>query len=205
MEQYKGTKFKTLFVQREIPQHSGILQLKKWGKRFSELDFVPQYVDYKNGGKKGSAGNLSFRHQDGFIITTSYSDLGNLSDEDFVLVSKVDVEKKIVWAKGKKAPSSEAILHWLVYQKRDDIKAIFHAHAKAFLDYYYLLNLTITKLYAPYGSLELGKEVCAVLNKKDFIIMKDHGFLSLGKTIDQAGKRAVELYEKLQSILYNKE
>lgn len=205
MEQYKGTKFKTLFIQREIPHYSGILQLKKWGRRFFELGFAPQYVDPSQNGKKGSAGNLSFRHEDEFIITASYSDLGNLMPEDFVAISKVDIEKKIVWAKGLKEPSSETILHYLIYQKRDDVGAIFHAHAKAFLDYYYLLDLDVTEHYAPYGSLELAKEVCAVLNKKNFIIMKDHGFLSLGKAIDEAGKRALRLYEKLQSRLNKKE
>jgi ribulose-5-phosphate 4-epimerase/fuculose-1-phosphate aldolase len=205
MEEYKGTKFKTLYIQREIPYHPGISQLKKWGKKFSELGFVPQYVDGSKSGKKGSAGNLSFRNHDEYIITASYSDLGNLLDEDFVAVLKVDIEKRIVWAKGIKEPSSEAMLHWLIYQKREDIGAIFHAHAKVFLDYYYLLDLCSTKQYAPYGSIDLAKEVCGVLDKKDFIIMKNHGFLSLGKTIDQAGKRALELYEKLQSVLDKKE
>jgi L-fuculose-phosphate aldolase len=197
MEEYSGVKFQTLLLGKDIPQFPQIKELKKWGKKLSELGFIPHYKNEKEPNRLSSAGNLSFRYNNGFIITASYSDLADLRDEDFVEVERVDLEQKKTWVNGVRNPSSETMLHYAIYQKRANINAIFHGHCQELLENYKRLDLISTLYPAPYGSIELVNSVMEVLNEENFLIMKNHGFLSLGDTINNAGKYVEDIYKKL--------
>jgi hypothetical protein len=56
------------------------------------------------------------------------------------------------------------------------------------------LNLPETREKAPYGSIELVHSVMEVLGDADFVLIQKHGFISLGETMKEAGKRAVETH-----------
>ncbi|MDI6731624.1 MAG: class II aldolase/adducin family protein [Candidatus Margulisbacteria bacterium] len=143
-------------------------------------------------------GNLSFRFKKGanaFIITAS----GIKSDftlDSFVLVTSVNFKRRIVYAVGKRLPSSESMLHYAIYKKRKDVNAVFHGHSQAILDYAEKVNLPMTKNEKPYGSTALVNEVEKILKKIYFLIVKKHGFLSLGKNINQAGKMVLAIKKK---------
>ncbi|MCK4358517.1 MAG: class II aldolase/adducin family protein [Candidatus Cloacimonetes bacterium] len=198
MKEYIGIKFQTLFLEKDIPQFSQINELKKWGKKFSEMGFIPHYKNEKESDRLSSAGNLSFRNNNGFIITASYSDLANLRDEDFVEVKNVELNRKKIWVNGRKDPSSESMLHYTIYQKRSDINAIFHGHCKELLENFIELGLKSTVYSAPYGSLKLVNSVIEVLGNENFLIMKDHGFLSLGESPEEAGSIILNINKKLK-------
>ena len=117
-EIYQGVRFKTEFIRYEIPQNKKIEELKYWCKIFSKLGLAPRVGE-------GSAGNLSFRISNGFIITTSNSDLGNISDNNFTEVIGVDLKNKIIKVAGIKIPSSESMLHYAIYKNRPDISWTF--------------------------------------------------------------------------------
>jgi len=174
-ETYQGVKFETLFIKKEILKNKRIEKLNYWCKRFSELGFAPKIGD-------GSAGNLSFRTSNGFIITASNSDLRNMTNDDFVEVLDVNLKSKNIKVIGKKSPSSESMLHFLVYKNRTDINAIFHGHSKELLN----SNFISTKKEKPYGTIIIAEEVLKILGKKNLILMKNHGFLSFGKTMNEA-------------------
>lgn len=77
-----------------------------------------------------------------------------------------------------------------------------HVHNSLVLKYKKKLNFPITKKEEPYGSIELMREVIKVLNQENYILMKNHGFLSLGKTIEEAGKKALSSHD--QALAFSK-
>lgn len=200
MEKYSGIKFQVIFLREAVLYFPQIDDLKKWGKRLSELGFIQHYKNETEPNRLSSAGNLSFRYDNRFIITASYSDLADLRDEDFVEVEKVDLKQRKIYVNGFREPSSETMLHSAIYQKRSDVNAILHAHGQKLLRNYEKLGLKSTKYFAPYGSMQLVNSVIEVLGNENFLIMKYHGFLSLGDTTNNAGKYVEDVYKRLMEI-----
>ena len=201
MEQYKGIKFNVLFLDERILDYPILEELIEWGKKLSKLGCIPTYPNPEHPEITSSAGNLSARVGDRFIITAAGSNLGALSNNNFVEVLDVDISEKLIQAKGIEEPSSETMLHYSIYQNRNDVQVIFHGHNKQLLAHYSQLGLKSTKKWYPYGTLELMESVCEVLGKDESIlIMKDHGFLSFGKTCQQAGNNIINVLNKIAKI-----
>lgn len=192
-ESYTGTKFKTVFKKKQKINNENIPELDFWCKKFSGLGLAPAVSG-------GYAGNLSFRTSAGFIITAAGADLGSLSGKDFIELLDVCADKKTVFVKGLKEPSSESFLHHEIYMKKPGINAVFHGHDGLVLKHGIKLNLPVTKREQPYGSMELVKEVFEILNNFNYILMRNHGFLSLGKTMEEAGNAAVLNHRRAENI-----
>jgi len=192
-ETYAGVKFRTKFIAKEIPKDKRIEKLKKWCRIFSKKGFSPPYGT-------GSAGNLSFRikkNTHSFVITAANTKLDKKTkDEDFVIVKSVNMKKKIVFCIGMKKPSSESILHYLIYKSRKDANSVLHAHCRKISKNAAKLKIIETKKEYPYGTVKLAKSVLEIIENEKFIEMKNHGFVSLGKNIDEAGNLALRLYQK---------
>lgn len=192
MEKYRGIKFNVENLKKEAPRNPKIQRLKYWCKIFDKYNFAPPY-------ENGSCGNLSFRLKpktDQFIITGSRIGLkSNLKPECFVKVCACDLKKKKVYAMGIKEPSSESIMHWAIYNKRKDVGAIFHGHGPEILSQAKRLKIPTTKKQMPYGSVGLVKSVLEILKNNNFLIMKNHGFIALGKNMEEAGKLTMKIYK----------
>jgi ribulose-5-phosphate 4-epimerase/fuculose-1-phosphate aldolase len=188
---YKGVKFKVIFLDNIPPNDPGIRELIKWCGEFSRRKLAPRY-------KGGSYGNLSFRVKGdprSFIITSSGSKLGKrMGRAFFVMVSKVDFGNRVIHARGAREPSSESMLHYVIYSKRKDVNAIFHGHCAKIMSMPPANGIPVTKKEEPYGTRGLVNRVMDVLGRKNFIIMKNHGFLSLGRTMKEAGGNALKIY-----------
>ncbi len=183
-EIYSGIKFKVTFDKNRKPVSKKSELLKAWSRKFSELGLAPRY-------ENGCGGNLSFRTSGGFIITAAGSDLGKLDDSDLVEVLAADISTRQVFVIGVKEPSSESILHHEIYQRRHDINAVFHGHDDLVLRYNSQLKLPVTEKEHPYGTIALVWAVTRLL-KDDYILLKNHGFLALGKDMDEAGKLSLK-------------
>ena len=180
-------KFTTEFLDRQVPGDQQIDELKKWCDQFTKSGLMPFYGS-------GAYGNLSFRLKPGsqeFIITSSGMKETSAA-ESFVKVSRVDLEKKIVYAAGQREPSSESMFHSLIYRARPEINAVFHGHCQALLDNCARLGLVCTEKEEPYGTLELADQIMKALGKNDFLIIKNHGFIALGKNMAAAGELALK-------------
>jgi ribulose-5-phosphate 4-epimerase/fuculose-1-phosphate aldolase len=189
-EEYNGVKFRTVLKDAAPPSDIRIDELRQWCKTFHEKNLTPPYPG-------GSYGNLSFRIKPGennFIITgTSIGLKDNLDDSCFVKVTGCNLGKKIIYAEGKRCPSSESMLHYSIYNARPYAQAIFHGHAKEFLKNAISLNCPETAIVAPYGSIELVNSVLEILGYQNFFIIKNHGFVSLGNSMKETGDRCLEL------------
>jgi ribulose-5-phosphate 4-epimerase/fuculose-1-phosphate aldolase len=192
-EKYSGVKFKTFFIEEMAPENDPKLkQLMSWCNEFQKNNLTP----IANG---ASSGNLSFRLQSGsnaFVITGTQLALNRrLSASDFVTVWDIDFTKQMVYAEGLCEPSSESMLHFAIYKMRPEVNAIFHGHSELLLNNS-LPNIPITRNEAPYGTQALVSEVLQVLQKNNYLLIKNHGFLSLGLDMNNAGKQVLELLER---------
>jgi ribulose-5-phosphate 4-epimerase/fuculose-1-phosphate aldolase len=186
-------KFNVIFIERTIPRDPRLDELRYWCREFQRLNLTPKY-------QNRSLGNLSFRlnqGEDDFIITASSLEVkDSLSDDSFVVVHSYDAESGTVRASGTREPSSESVLHFGVYAARRNANAIFHGHSGRIIRTSEALGLTTTAKFEDYGSLELAASVLEVLDNESFIVMKKHGFLSIGRTMKEAGDLAGEIYER---------
>ncbi len=178
-----------MLEENNFPPNNKIPELNQWCKKFAEYGLAP-----KN--EKEYAGNLSFRTPIGFIITAAGTNLGNLDGSDFIEVLGADSFTKRVIARGSKQPSSESILHYAVYQHRKDINAIFHGHDEIILNCSQELDLPVTRHEKPFGSNELMQEVMRILAACNYVVLKNHGFLALGRTLEETGRLAIQQHEK---------
>ncbi len=189
-EKYAGTKFETIFLENKT--NFSISKAKKlidWAKIFSKNNLAPSYA-------KGSSGNLSFRSKKGFVITPTAMFFEKLKPKDLVEVENFDFRKKIAFAYGKKIPSSETPMHFLICKKRKDVNVVLHFHDNFLLEKAMELKIPSTKKEFPYGSIELAEAIAKLLVKEDFVCIKGHGFVCIGKTFSEAGKRCLEWHEK---------
>ncbi len=192
---YQGIKFKNKIISDEVVTDPGLDELKKWCQKFHELKLAPPY-------EGGSYGNLSYRAENSkneFIITGSRVGLKeNMDNSSFSKVVSCDIKRGIARSMGPKEPSSESMLHFAIYEKRPDIGAIFHGHCENILNMNKNLPAKETTRKEPYGTRELVKSVIDILGKENFIIIKEHGFLAMGRNMSEAGRTALNAYYKCE-------
>jgi ribulose-5-phosphate 4-epimerase/fuculose-1-phosphate aldolase len=192
-------KFKVEFISNMPPQDERVKQLGDWCHCFNKRGLTPRF-----NGTGRALGNLSFRFESGgssFIITGSALDSKEkLGHHDFVRVVESYPEKMEVVAEGKRDPSSESMMHYEIYRRRSDVNAIFHGHDKEITVNASLLGLPETGKEELPGTVELMREVIRILDNNNFIVMKNHGFLALGKNMDEAGSLSLLINERLNEL-----
>jgi len=192
---YEGVKFQLARTGDQPPEHTWLDELQKWCVIFHEEEMAPYYSG-------GSHGNLSFRIKEGsesFIITAANSSLKeSTSNDKFYEVSKADQDKATVYASGldDKKPSSETMLHDAIYKNRPEVMAILHGHCEAITKNASKAGIISTHEFVESGTRKIIESVMEVLGDNNFIEIKNHGFLSLGKTIEEAGKLALQMRDK---------
>lgn len=140
----------------------------------------------RSGLNQGTAGNISVRFRDGFLITPSALPYEECKPSDLVLMSGDGT-----WA-GTRKPSTEWRLHADVYQHYQDAGAILHAHPPwcttlACLDrpipaFHYMVAVAggdsiPCAPYAVFGSQELSDNVIAALKARSACLMSHHGMI----------------------------
>jgi len=108
---------------------------------------------YERGYTVGSAGNISARLEDGWLITPTDACLGRLKPEEIAKVSKDGT-----WVSGSK-PSKTLELHRQVYDRNPEVNGVVHTHSTS------LVALTLAGVWAtddilppltPYQIMKVG-------------------------------------------------
>ncbi|MCF7911920.1 MAG: class II aldolase/adducin family protein [Candidatus Cloacimonetes bacterium] len=183
--EYKGTKFRTNLKEAVIESPLAA-ELKYWSAVLARNNCAPAIPG-------GYGGNLSCREGNSFLITASGANLANLGNDQIVRVVNFDLNRLEVDAEGWCLPSSETLLHGAVYKARPEIKAVFHGHYPAFEENFMRLGLKITARAAEYGSIDLVKDVLEILGDESIVLLRKHGFISLGETADEAGNNILDM------------
>ena len=183
-------RFTSTFVSKNLPNDPRIKELKKWCGEFQKHKLTPEF-------EGNYTGNLSFRSKEGFIITASgLRSKQNLTDECFVFVKRYEEQSNTFFVDGKNQPSSETLMHYLIYRNHKDINVIFHGHNNSILSKAEKLGIPTTRKKHYPGTKELAKEVLNIIGENRLIVLKNHGFLSLGKTMQEAGELALNTLVK---------
>ena len=185
-EIYVGTKFRTVFARRAVSGDERLGELLKWCRRWAALGLVGDTV-----------GNLSFRTANGFLINRTAGDLGGITRQEFVEVIQADRERAELTVVGLYEPSSESLMHAGIYAVRPGINAVFHGHHQRLLAEAERLGLPITASEQPYGTPELVAEILKALDGHRFVVMRNHGFVSFGATLEEAGRVAEEILRRM--------
>lgn len=142
----------------------------------------------------GAGGNLSMRDGNYMYISPSGFDLKEIEPHQWV---KVDIITGKI--EGSLRPSSEVLMHLECFRKNEEIQAVLHAHPT------YSVGVSsagkdIPPLFPDFPAMvksvgyidyiipttNLLAEKVADLVDKDVIIMRNHGVLTLGKTMKEA-------------------
>lgn len=173
-----------------------------------ELLFWTKYLSEK-GLLSGSEGNLSVRAGEGFFITPSGRIKETLEKKD---LSYITLEGEIISGR----PSSEWGLHLKIYLKNPQAQAVVHVHSpfvlvlerlgfdfKEFTHPEARLLLKDLSLlpYFPPGSKSLWEFASNLCRNNCVVILKKHGVVSWGKTLEEAVNYLLIL-EKLAYLEY---
>lgn len=163
----------------------------------------------------GSGGNISVRCEDGILITPSGRSLESLKEEDLVVMS---TDGSFTCA-NRGIPSKEWRMHLACYS-RPDVNALVHVHSpnavavscmkdvnrSAAIPVYtpgYCMrvgNLPVLP-YARPGSQELSDCVARVIEKRNSVLLANHGSLAVGRTLEEALNVAEEIEEEARLFL----
>jgi L-fuculose-phosphate aldolase len=151
---------------------------------------------------RGSAGNVSVRHGDGFLVTPTGLAYDACVAEDVVFVG---LDGRV---EGRRKPSSEWRIHRDIYAARREAGAVIHAHS-TFAVSLACMGLDIPPFhymvarfggrdvrccaYATFGSQELSDAVVSALADRRGCLMAHHGMVVFGDGLDQTLALGVEL------------
>lgn len=154
---------------------------------------------YERGLTTTSGGNISVRFSEHeILITPSASDKGRMKGDE---IGIMDAGGKIL---SEFKPSIESSMHLKIYEARPDVKAIVHAHpvvASTFAATSAQINCRLLAesyailgkpAYAPYclmGTDKLAEAVSETAKSANCIIMRNHGALTVGKSLLEAFDR----------------
>lgn len=156
-----------------------------------------------SGLNQGTSGNASVRVDGGLLITPSGMDYDVMTPRDVV---KLDTEGKVL--RGHRAPSSEWHFHCRVMAAKPKARAILHTHSvnattlaclgRDIPPFHYMVAVAGGRdvrcaPYATFGTEKLADAVIAALDSRLACLMANHGMLVLGRDLDDAYKRAVEI------------
>ena len=164
---------------------------------------------FARGFSVGSAGNISVRLQDGYLMTPTNSSLGRLDPDR---LSKLDVQFQHI---GGDKPSKEVFLHRAFYQARQDAGAVVHLHSTQAtavsclpdvdpanpippLTPYFVMrigrHMPVIPYYRP-GDAAMEPAIHAAARDARAVLLANHGTVVSGKTLIDAVYAAEELEE----------
>ena len=153
---------------------------------------------------KGTSGNVSVRHGDGFYITPTGMPYDRLLADDIPLMALDGTHA------GKRKPSSEWRFHRDLYAARPQVGAVLHAHSPFAVSlaclrrdippFHYMIarfgGETIRCAdYAIFGSDALSAAAMVAMADRKGCLLANHGLLVAGRDLDEAMALAVELEE----------
>lgn len=154
-----------------------------------------------SGINQGTAGNLSVRVPEGFLITPSSLAYDIMQPDDLV-------EMAFDGTYDGRRPSSEWRFHRDILKKRTDIDVVLHCHSvyattlachhKVIPAFHYMVGIaggtTIRcAKYATFGTQALSDHALEALDGQLACLLGQHGQISLGKTLDSALWMATEI------------
>lgn len=173
---------------------------------------------FERGKVSGSTANISVRVGDYIYISGGGTSFGTLKIEEF---AKMSLEGKQI---GNIRPSKEFPLHSIIYRKKPQVGGVLHTHSffatlwscidhektedvmPSYTPYLKMKVGTVGLIpYAPPGSEELFRYMEEYVEKSDAYLLKQHGPVVAGKTIQDAFYGMEELEESAKLAWFLRE
>ncbi len=153
---------------------------------------------------RGTAGNVSVRDGDGFLITPTGMPYAGLEAEDIPRMAFNGSHQ------GRRKPSSEWRFHRDLYAARPEFGAVLHAHSPFAVSlaclrleippFHYMIarfggDTVRCADYAIFGSQALSDAALRAMEGRCACLLANHGLLVAGRDLDQALALAIELEE----------
>ena len=158
----------------------------------------------------GVGGNVAMRYGENLLVTPSGFSLRDITVDDIVTVDK---NRNVIY--GKEKPSKEFDIHHGIFQIRPKINVVCHVHGSFIISASAMLKpgnnslppLTPGFVFFAYplpmlpfivpGTRELAEKVCNEFldNKKNALLLQNHGLITLGNNPAQALNIAEEIDE----------
>ncbi|MBI2993897.1 MAG: class II aldolase/adducin family protein [Gammaproteobacteria bacterium] len=153
----------------------------------------------------GTAGNVSGRVRDGFLITPSGVAYGRLRPAHLVLMAGSGAVRG-----GALKPSSEWRFHRDIYAARPEVRAIVHVHSpfataiactrRGIPAFHYMVAVAggdsiRCAPYATFGTQALSSRAVRALRQRSSCLLANHGQIALGEDLPSALKVALEVEE----------
>ncbi|HBM59873.1 MAG TPA: class II aldolase family protein, partial [Citreicella sp.] len=162
---------------------------------------------YNRGMGAANDGNISVLLDDGTLLCTPTGVSKGFMTPD--MICRIDRSGELVEA-GAYRPSTEMKMHLCVYDRREDVKAVVHAHP-LYATVHAICGKPLTQQIMPESTMFLGEvpltpyglpsttELCdaiiPALDKHDAILLENHGALSYGHDLQSA-------YFKMEALDY---
>lgn len=190
LDGYVGIKFDAICESAEVPEEvSDLFEDFRYNTlRLKEYNMTP-----KNGG------NISCRVSGGFAISASGCNLGIMEPHEVIYVTSCSVEEKSVHFCGPLKPSSETLMHYLIFRERPDAGAVIHAHDEVAT----ALSIDSGELKEtlreePYGTIALANmAIEAFRDGASIILLKNHGYVATGDNLTEATDIIIDMHKKL--------
>ncbi len=153
---------------------------------------------------QGTSGNVSARIGGSVLITPSGVPYDALTPKK---IARMELDADGAWT-GPLKPSSEWRFHLDILRARSDAGAVVHTHA-AYCTAFAMLREPLRAThymiaafggpdvrctdYAPYGTPELSTLAVKGLQDRSAVLLGSHGMIVIGRDLDEAMWRAVEL------------
>lgn len=176
--------------------------------KFAKLIYSDKFVI-------GAGGNISARHGRKVFIKATGTSLRDSREADY---NEIDLKTgKVICFNG--ACSIEAPMHIACYKARHDIGAVIHTHpvygtimgmagAKlGYISYEFMLAMRSEVPVINYkmaGSQALAKDVGTKIKKYNGLLLKNHGIIVVGKSLEEAYLRALALERACKIYLFSK-
>lgn len=153
---------------------------------FSTLGLAPLHPE-------GAYGNFSCRNdrETFFISVSGMSPQKEFAAHQFCLIEECCLTTMSLTCQGCAPPSSETLMHYLIYQKRPEIRAILHGHCEPMTRAADALKIPQTPHFHPYGTRELAMAGAELAAREDLFVLRNHGFIVLGKDVATATAAAL--------------
>ncbi|SHJ42733.1 L-fuculose-phosphate aldolase [Parasporobacterium paucivorans] len=159
----------------------------------------------EKGFTKGTSGNLSIynRELQLMAITPSGMDYRELKPEDMVVMN---LQGTVV--EGERKPSSEYMLHAILYENRWDLNSVVHAHTVSSTTIAclredlpavtYMLAVAGKSVkcakYATFGTRELALNALEAMQDNNAVLLANHGVVTGGESM----KKALDILEQVE-------
>jgi L-fuculose-phosphate aldolase len=157
-----------------------------------------------SGLNQGTSGNISVRSGKGMLITPSSTPYDTMTP---AMIATMPLDGEEAW-EGPLKPSSEWRFHRDILRHRPEVGAIVHTHSvnatalsmtrRPIPPCHYMIaafggdDVRIAT-YATFGTAELSANALVALTGRTACLLANHGMITLGRDLEQAMWRAVEL------------